>query len=122
MPYSVSDPPDKLKKLSAKKQRQWVRVFNSCWEEHHDDGKCHAMAWGAVKKTGCDGDVICEALQGMLVSVPAEDCVHVEGTDWSEMNRRQDRCRGPERIEMNELRIAEELVSVAEELAGLTVD
>lgn len=50
MPFDPDNPPDKVSKLSEKKQRQWVHVFNSCWEKHKDDGKCHAMAWGAVKK------------------------------------------------------------------------
>lgn len=51
MPYSPENPPDKIKDLSEKKQRQWVHVFNSCWERHKDEGKCHAMAWGSVKKS-----------------------------------------------------------------------
>lgn len=50
MPFNVSNPPDKLKGLPAKKQRQWVEVFNSCWDKHHDDETCHKMAWGVVKK------------------------------------------------------------------------
>ena len=50
MPYSVNNPPDKLKGLPAKKQRQWVHVFNKCFEDGGDDAKCHAMAWGVVKK------------------------------------------------------------------------
>lgn len=50
MPYSPDNPPDKLKGLSGKKQRQFMEVFNSCFDKHHDDGKCHAMAWGVVKK------------------------------------------------------------------------
>lgn len=50
MPFDPSHPPAKLKSLSPKKQRQWVEVFNSCWEGKKDDKKCHMMAWGAVKK------------------------------------------------------------------------
>ena len=50
MPYDVDNPPEKIRDLSPKKQRQWVSVFNSCWEEHHDEAKCHAMAWGVAKK------------------------------------------------------------------------
>lgn len=52
MPFDVDNPPDKVKGLSKNKQRQWVEVFNSCWKEHHDDKKCHMMAWGVVKKEG----------------------------------------------------------------------
>jgi len=51
MPYDPSSPPAKTKKLSAAKRRQWVAVFNSCWAEHADEGKCHAMAWGVANKS-----------------------------------------------------------------------
>ena len=50
MPFDVNNPPDKLKGLPAKQQRQWVEVFNSCWDKHQDDETCHKMAWGVVKK------------------------------------------------------------------------
>lgn len=50
MPYSPNNPPDKLKGLPEKQQRQWVHVFNKCFEDGGDDAKCHAMAWGVVKK------------------------------------------------------------------------
>jgi cation transport regulator ChaB len=50
MPYNPDNPPDKVKNLPAKKQRQFVEVFNSCWEKHKDDEICHKMAWGVVKK------------------------------------------------------------------------
>lgn len=53
MPFDPNNPPEKVGKLSAKKQRQFVHVFNSCWEKHHDDAKCHKMAWGAVRKASC---------------------------------------------------------------------
>jgi hypothetical protein len=54
MPYDVDSPPSKVKGLSKNKQRQWVEVFNSCYAEHKDDGKCHAMAWGVVKKASME--------------------------------------------------------------------
>lgn len=57
MPFDPKNPPEKIRKLSDKKQRQWVHVFNSCFSEHHDDEKCHKMAWGAVK-TACLEDRI----------------------------------------------------------------
>jgi len=54
MPFDPNNPPAKVKHLSAKKQRQFCHVFNSCWSEHHSDEKCHKMAWGAVGgKSGC---------------------------------------------------------------------
>lgn len=54
MPFDPNKPPAKLKNLSDKQKRQWVNVFNSCWEKHHDDEKCHKMAWGSVKKASID--------------------------------------------------------------------
>lgn len=56
MPFNVDNPPDKIKSLSSKKQRQWVEVFNSCWKKHHDDAKCHAMAWGVAKKASVEDE------------------------------------------------------------------
>jgi hypothetical protein len=50
MPYDPENPPDKLKNLSENKQRQWVHVFNSCFEKNGDEGMCHQMAWGVVNK------------------------------------------------------------------------
>ena len=50
MPYDVKNPPDKIKKLSPRKQRQFIHVYNSCWDKDKDEGKCHAMAWGTVKR------------------------------------------------------------------------
>ena len=38
-------------KLSARKRRQFLHVFNSCFEENGDDASCYAKAWGAVQKT-----------------------------------------------------------------------
>ena len=50
MPYDPENPPDKLKNLSEKKQRQFVHAFNSCMNAHDDEGMCHQMAWGVVNK------------------------------------------------------------------------
>lgn len=57
MPFDPSNPPAKVKGLSPKKQRQFCHVFNSCWKEHHDDERCHKMAWGAVN--GKEGCILC---------------------------------------------------------------
>jgi cation transport regulator ChaB len=67
MPYDVSNPPAKVKNLSAKKQRQWVHVFNSAMEGGADEASAHKQAWGAVKK-----EQVCEELAvfaGMVSSV-----------------------------------------------------
>lgn len=50
MPYSYDNPPSKIRNLSKKKQRQWISVFNDCYNDHHDDAKCHKMAWGVTNK------------------------------------------------------------------------
>ncbi len=63
MPFDPNNPPEKVKSLSPKKQRQWVRVFNSCWSEHADEARCHAMAWGAVKKSGRDWSKMCDRME-----------------------------------------------------------
>ena len=51
MPFDPSHPPAKLKKLSPKKQRQWIKVFNSVFSRTHDDKASHMAAWGAVGKS-----------------------------------------------------------------------
>jgi len=50
MPYDPNNPPKKVRKLSGKKQRQWVHVFNSALSGGADEASAHAQAWGAVKK------------------------------------------------------------------------
>lgn len=52
MPYnSIDELPKHIKRLPEKKQRQFMKVFNSCYEEYKDEGKCMAMANGVVKET-----------------------------------------------------------------------
>jgi len=70
MPYDPDNPPDKVRNLSPKKQRQFVHVYNSCAEKGGDEKKCHMMAWGTVKKSatskhadcgcGCNGAGTCQ--------------------------------------------------------------
>ena len=58
MPYDINNPPEKLRKLSDKKKRQWVSVFNSCYDKHGDEARCHKMAWGVVgKSVDCDNGI-----------------------------------------------------------------
>jgi hypothetical protein len=40
-------------KLSARKLRQFMHVFNSCYEKNGEDSMCYAQAWSAVNKTAC---------------------------------------------------------------------
>ena len=54
MPFDPNDPPDKVKGLSEKKQRQFVHVFNKCYDEGKGDAACHQLAWGVVKKSASE--------------------------------------------------------------------
>ena len=56
MPYkSPSEVKEKVNgadKLSDRKLRQFMHVFNGCESGgKYDEGRCHAIAWGAVKNT-----------------------------------------------------------------------
>lgn len=48
MPYDLDNPPDKLRGLSADKQRQWIHVHRSCVEKYGDSVRCQKMAWGVT--------------------------------------------------------------------------
>lgn len=51
MPYSsVSELPKSVKELSDKKQRQFMSVFNSVYEDTKDEGRAMSAAWSQVKK------------------------------------------------------------------------
>jgi cation transport regulator ChaB len=54
MPYKspehVEEKVRGTEKLTEKQRRQFIAVFNSCWDKHKDDATCHKMAWGVVKK------------------------------------------------------------------------
>jgi len=51
MPYSsISKLPDTVKKLSEKKQRQWMHVFNSVYKKTNSDKDAAKAAWGTVNK------------------------------------------------------------------------
>lgn len=100
MPFDPNNPPAKVSKLPAKKQRQWVHVFNSCYEKHGDDAKCHKMAWGAVKagKTSCD-----------------EIAEHI---DWGEMVEKMEARRDPDGIELRD-RLEEAAIMLEHELGPI---
>jgi hypothetical protein len=56
MPYDLDNPPDKIKNLSPKKQRQFIHVYNSCWDKNHDEELCHKQAWGVTGGSEDDSD------------------------------------------------------------------
>jgi hypothetical protein len=120
MPFDPDNPPEKVRGLSPKKQRQWVHVFNSCYEKHHDDETCHKQAWGAVKggKSACEGDPVCEVLTDYFDAL-------MEGRvalDWEEMEEKMKERRDPEGIEsdsqmMEEFRAACREIEAADRIA-----
>jgi cation transport regulator ChaB len=44
-------------KLSERKKRQFIHVFNQCFDKDGDDPSCYAKAWGAVNNTASDKGV-----------------------------------------------------------------
>ena len=82
MPYSTtSEIPPAAKKLSAKRQRQWMEVFNSahasCMAEGGSSEKCEesafAQAWGVVKKSIVEEDV-----PPAIFGIELPDCMDTE--------------------------------------------
>jgi len=50
MPYTIDNPPDRIKKLPKHAQEIWIAAFNSAWHQYNgDEGKCAAVAYSAVK-------------------------------------------------------------------------
>lgn len=52
MPFTVNSAklPDSVKKLPAKRKRQWVTVWNSVFAETEDEGRAFAAANSAIQK------------------------------------------------------------------------
>jgi cation transport regulator ChaB len=50
--YDPDSPPDKVKHLPAKAQRQWVHVYNSAVDDGADEESAHKQAWGTVPDKG----------------------------------------------------------------------
>lgn len=71
-PEEVAEKVRGARKLSDKQRRQFLHVFNSCWDRNPgDDAKCHAQAWGTVKKFGFDQQKVARELtriSSLLVS------------------------------------------------------
>jgi len=50
MPYILSKPPKRIKKLPTQAIAIWIATFNSAWKQYHkDEKKANAVAWAAVK-------------------------------------------------------------------------
>ena len=85
MPYSsVAELPDNVKKLPTKKQRQWMKVFNSAYKSAKGGGKStkdaesasFAQANSVVKKYA---EEIEKGLESMVKISPDASDVHVDG-------------------------------------------
>src|SRR5574340_221408 len=72
MPYaSTSDlPPAVRQKLPTKRQRQWMHVWNSEYQAHHDEARAFAAAWAAVKQSSKVEKAMSE--QNFTVFMPIE--------------------------------------------------
>jgi len=64
MPYeSISDLPEATDKLSDRKKRQWLAVFNSSKKDGDEESISFAKAWSTVNKTASIDDLLKEADQ-----------------------------------------------------------
>jgi hypothetical protein len=50
MPYTADNLPANVKKLPAKRQRQWMHIVNGCLSDGKPESKCFAMANGVAAK------------------------------------------------------------------------
>ena len=59
MPYTLKNPPDVIHDLSEAKQKQWITVWNKCFDEGKPESECFKTAWGAVKRSATgEGTII----------------------------------------------------------------
>lgn len=56
MPYSISNPPDRISALPKHAKEIWIAAFNAAIEEYKDEGRANATAWSAVEKAGYIND------------------------------------------------------------------
>lgn len=49
-PYTVGNPPSRIKSLPTHAISIWVSAFNSALDQYKDEGKASAVAWAAVKR------------------------------------------------------------------------
>ncbi len=50
MPYTVANPPDRIKELPDHAKTIWISAFNSAIVQYKDEGRANAVAWAAVKR------------------------------------------------------------------------
>jgi len=49
MPYTIQNPPDRIKDLPKHAKEIWIAAFNSALEQYKDEAKANMVAWAAVK-------------------------------------------------------------------------
>lgn len=49
--HKLSELPDAVRKLSEKKQRQWMAVWNSTYDKYKDEARAFRTAWSVVHQT-----------------------------------------------------------------------
>uniref|UniRef100_A0A7C6E9F8 Uncharacterized protein n=1 Tax=candidate division WOR-3 bacterium TaxID=2052148 RepID=A0A7C6E9F8_UNCW3 len=52
MPYTIDNPPDRIKTLPKHAQEIWINAYNAALIQYEDEGKANAVAWAAVEKAG----------------------------------------------------------------------
>jgi cation transport regulator ChaB len=52
MPYSIANPPDRIRDLPEHAQKIWISAFNAALQQYKDEGKANAVAWSAITKAG----------------------------------------------------------------------
>ena len=66
MPYDPENPPEKVKKLSPKKQKQWCEVWNETYQRTKDESQAFSTAWGVARKSSTDELVNVAESEGSL--------------------------------------------------------
>jgi hypothetical protein len=73
---NVDELPSAVKKLSSKKQRQWLAVWNSSYKENKDEKRAFASAWSVVEKADTDAEQsgeICPVCKKIASECTCED-------------------------------------------------
>lgn len=52
MPYTLSNPPERIKSLPEKAKKIWISAFNSALSQYKDEKKANQTAWSAIQKAG----------------------------------------------------------------------
>lgn len=87
MPYTVKNPPDRIKMLPTHAIEIWVAAFNSALDQYKDEEKANAVAWAAVKlKYKKVGDKwVAMSMFNFIYPIDVSKLVFVEGKDTTEI-------------------------------------